>query len=407
MSAAQNIALGHEPTRGITGVLNWPAIHAKASTGLAELGVAVDLKAPVRHLSIAQKQLVEIVKALSLNAQILVMDEPTSSLTEAEIAGLFKTLRALKTKGVSVIFITHHVEEIFDIADRVTVLRDGKNVATSDAHELDKARLIQMMVGRAVDSIFPKDKRPRGPEALRVQGLERKGVLHGINFTAYEGEILGIAGLMGAGRTELARAIFGADAIDAGEVYIQRKRVHIRSPYDAIRNGMSLLTEDRKGQGLVLQMPVKDNIVLAGLQTVSRGPLLDRAKVRQVAGEYVEELDIKTPNLDRAIKFLSGGNQQKAILAKWLHTGAKILIFDEPTRGIDVGAKAEVHRLMNRLAQQGACIIMISSELPEVLGMSDRILVMAEGRLVAELSREQATQELIMTYATGGTKDES
>lgn len=406
MNAAQNIALGHEAMRGRSGVLDWPAIHAQAKGALAKLGKEINIKVPVRKLSIAQQQLVEIAKALSWNADILVMDEPTSSLTESEIEDLFETIRALKASGVSVIFITHRIEEIFDIADRVTVLRDGKNVATRATSEVDTSGLIQMMVGRAVSNLFPKEECATGKEVLRVQGLRREGVLHDISFSAYEGEILGVAGLMGAGRTELARAIFGADPVDTGEVYVQGKRVQIKSPQDAIQAGLSLLTEDRKGQGLVLMMPVKHNIVLAAIDKVSRGLILSMPKINALAGRYVAELDIKTPSLERPIKFLSGGNQQKAIIAKWLAKGAKIFIFDEPTRGIDVGAKVEVHRLMNRLAQEGAAIIMISSELPEVLGMSDRILVMREGRLVAELNRTEATQEIIMAYATGGATNE-
>ncbi|MGC8787300.1 MAG: sugar ABC transporter ATP-binding protein, partial [Anaerolineae bacterium] len=293
------------------------------------------------------------------------------------------------------------------IADRVTVLRDGKNVATEKTSKVDVNTLIKWMVGREVRTLFPKEESQRTREALRVKGLTRKGVLHDINFTAYGGEILGIAGLIGAGRTELARAIFGADPIDAGEIYVQGKRVYIKSPRDAINHGISLLTEDRKGQGLVLVMPVKDNILLAALDKVSRGLLINGAKMNRLAGEYVANLDIKTPNLDRAVKFLSGGNQQKVILAKWLCKGAKIFIFDEPTRGIDVGAKVEVHRLMSHLAREGACVIMISSELPEILGMSDRILVMREGRIVAQLDRSESTQEKIMAYATGGIKGDT
>jgi len=405
MNGVQNIALGHEAMRG-TVALDWPAIFRMANEAMAKVGVQVAIRVPVRRLSIAKRQVVEIAKALSWDAKILVMDEPTSSLTEGEIADLFQTIRALRASGVSIIFITHHIEEIFQIADRVMVLRDGKNVATEETSQVDVPGLIQMMVGRALNNLYPKDESNPGQEALRVEGLQRKGVLHDVSFSAYKGEILGLAGLVGAGRTELARAIFGADPVDAGRIYIEGKEAHIKSPQDAIQAGLSLLTEDRKGQGLVLVMPVKHNIVLAAIDKVSRGLVLDHAKINAEARHYVRELDVKTPSIERAIKYLSGGNQQKAIVAKWLCKGAKIFIFDEPTRGIDVGAKVEVHRLMNRLAQEGAAIIMISSELPEVLGMSDRVLVMREGRLVGEVRRQAATQELIMSYATGGTTDE-
>lgn len=406
MTAAQNIALGHEKSLGRSGILNWPGIIRQAEENLAKMGLDVDLKVPVRKLSIAKRQLVEVAKALSWNTDILVMDEPTSSLTETEVASLFQVIRSLKANGVSIIFITHHMEEIFQIADRVTVLRDGKNVDTCCIRDLDTGTLIQMMVGRVVNDLYPKETTPRGAEALRVEGLNRRDVLFDINFSAFQGEILGFAGLMGAGRTELARAIFGADPIDSGQIWVNGQAVRVRSPRDAIQQGICLLTEDRKGQGLILMMPVKYNIVLAALDKLNRGQILESSKIDSAASRYVSELNIKTPNLDRAVKFLSGGNQQKAILAKWLCKGASIFIFDEPTRGIDVVAKSEVHRLMSHLAKEGACIIMISSELPEVLGMSDRILVMREGRLVGELARSEATQEKIMAYATGGKTDD-
>ena len=403
MDVAQNVTLGHEATRGRTPVLNWPEVYTTARRELDRMGLQINVKTPVRRLSVAQRQLVEIAKVLSWNTEILILDEPTSSLTEAEVANLLDIMRSVRASGVSIIFITHHIDQIFDIADRVTVLRDGKYVGTQEISHLDHDSLIQMMVGRVLQSIFPKRRTRRGAEALRVQGLQREGVLHDISFTAYRGEILGIAGLMGAGRTELARAIFGADPIDSGEIHIEGKRVEIRSPRDAIQNGLSLLTEDRKGQGMISQMALKHNIVLPSLATLSRGPLLNLPIINRVAGKFVADLDIKTPSLDRAIKYLSGGNQQKAILAKWLCKQAKIFIFDEPTRGIDVGTKAEIYRLMNDLAAEGVCIIMISSELPEVLGMSDRILVMRQGRIAAHMDRDQATQEIIMAHATGGT----
>jgi len=401
MNAAQNIVLGREALRKGTGILDWRAIYSSSRDTLAKVGAEVDLKVPIRKLSVAQRQLIAIAKALSWNAEIIVMDEPTSALTDREVDELFNIIRSLKNNGVSIIFISHHVNEVFDIADRVTVLRDGRNVATCETSEVDVDSLIHMMVGRAVSSIFAREQSQRGREALRVEGLERKGVLHDISFTAYEGEILGVAGLVGSGRTELARAIFGADPIDAGKIYVQGELVRIKSPQDAIRKGISLLTEDRKGQGLVLVMPVKDNIVLASIDKISHWLMLNMTKMRDLAKGYVNELGIIPPSLDRAVRYLSGGNQQKVILAKWLCRNSKIFIFDEPTRGIDVGAKVEVHRLMDHLVRSGACVIMISSELPEVIGMSDRILVMRGGRIVAELNQDQVTEEIVMAYATG------
>jgi ribose transport system ATP-binding protein len=402
MNAAQNIALGHEVMRG-GAILDWPALYRMAEENLAKVGAEdTDIKVPIRRLSVAHRQLVEIAKALSWNAEIIVMDEPTSALTESEVEELFNRIQLLRDRGVSVVFISHHIDEVFRIADSVTVLRDGKNVGTRDVSEVSIDGLIRMMVGRAVSTLFDKEQSHRGAEALRVEGLRRRGVLHDIRLTVYEGEILGLAGLVGSGRTDLARAIFGADPIDAGEIYIRGKRARIKSPRDAIKQGISLLTEDRKGQGVVLVMPVKDNILLASLEKVSRGLLLNLGRMKEIAGKYVADLGIKTPSLERAVKYLSGGNQQKVIVAKWLCKNSKLFIFDEPTRGIDVGAKVEVHRLMNRLVQEGASIIMISSDLPEILGMSDRILVMREGRIVGELERDQATQEAIMAFATGG-----
>jgi len=282
------------------------------------------------------------------------------------------------------------------------VLRDGKKVDTRDVSEVGADALIRMMVGRAVSTLFEKEEYQRGKEALRVVGLERKGILHNINFTAYEGEILGIAGLVGSGRTELARAIFGADPIDAGEIYIRGKRVRIRSPQDAIESGISLLTEDRKGQGLILVMPVKDNIVLASPEKVSRGLVLNRAKMRQLAGQYVTDLDIKTPSLERAVKYLSGGNQQKVVIAKWLCKASKIFLFDEPTRGIDVGAKSEIFEIMNRLAEQNYGVIFVSSELQEILAMSDRILVMSKGKITGEFTHQEATEEKLVAASAIG-----
>lgn len=400
MNAAQNILLGHEKYR-LPGVLNWPAIYQEAQEQLARLGVDLNLRMPVRDLSVAQQQMVEIAKALSWKAEVLVLDEPTSALTQHEIDQLFRLLKRLTAQGVGIIFISHRMEEISAVADRVTVLRDGRKVGTWPVQEVDMAQLIQAMVGRTVSQLFPKIETERREEAIRVEGLERRGVLHHISFSAYQGEILGVAGLVGSGRTELARAIFGADPIDKGTIYIKGKATAIRSPKQAIQHGLGFLTEDRKTQGLVLVMTVESNLALTVYDRLNRLGVIKRAKRRQLANNYIEQLKIRPPQPGRLAGYLSGGNQQKVVLGKWLARQTDILIFDEPTRGIDVGAKAEVHHLMSDLARSGACVIMISSELPEVLNMSDRILVMREGRLVAELSRQEASQELVMEYATG------
>lgn len=401
MNAAQNISLGHEK-RTLPGVINWPAVYSEAKEQLARLGVDINTRVPVRYLSVAQQQMVEIAKALSWKAEVLVMDEPTSALTPHEIDQLFQLLRRLTAQGVGVVFISHRMEEISALADRVTVLRDGRKVGSWPVKEVGMNQLIQAMVGRSVSQLFPKVETERREEALRVEGLARRGVLHNISFTAYRGEILGIAGLVGSGRTELARAIFGADPIDHGTIYVNGKATPIRSPKEAIRHGLAFLTEDRKTQGLVLAMPLESNLALAIYERLTQlGFVIQQTKRRQLAVEYVDRLQIRPPLPDRQARYFSGGNQQKVVLAKWLARETDILIFDEPTRGIDVGAKAEIHQLMNDLASAGKCVMMISSELPEILNMSDRILVMREGRLVTELSRQQANQELVMEYATG------
>ncbi len=400
MNAAQNISLGREK-HTLPGVINWRAVYTEAQEQLARLGVEVNTRVPVRYLSVAQQQMVEIAKALSWKAEVLVMDEPTSALTPHEIDQLFQLLKRLTAQGVGVVFITHRMEEISALADRVTVLRDGRKVGSWPVKEVGMNQLIQAMVGRSVSQLFPKVETERREEAIRVEGLERRGVLHNISFTAYRGEILGIAGLVGSGRTELARAIFGADRIDKGTIYVNGKATPIRSPKEAIRHGLAFLTEDRKTQGLVLAMTLESNLALTVYARLSQLGVIHQSKRRQLAADYIDRLQIRPPLPDRQARYFSGGNQQKVVLGKWLARETDILIFDEPTRGIDVGAKAEVHQLMNDLAASGKCVMMISSELPEILNMSDRILVMREGRLVAEVSRQEATQELVMEYATG------
>jgi len=401
LSVAENLFLSNLPGRN--GVVDWSELYTRAEEVLRRLDLQIDVKAPVKTLSVAHQQMVEIAKALCVNARIIVMDEPTSALTRHEIEELFKIIRALKETGVSIIYISHRLEEVAEVGDVATVLRDGWNVGTVEVGSTSLDALIRMMVGRELTQKFPKAKVPIGSEMLRVEGLSREGILHDVGLRLHAGEILGVFGLVGAGRTELAQAIFGAVPIDDGEVYVNGERVSMRSPKEAIDNGLGFLPEDRKAQGLIESMSVLGNITLAALDKISPHTFrLSLREEQEAGGQYVEKLRIKTPSMQQWVKFLSGGNQQKVIVAKWLCSGSRVLIFDEPTRGIDVGAKVEVYQLMNELIKDGAGIIMISSELPEILGMSDRILVMRQGRIVGELTPEEATQETLLQLAMGG-----
>ncbi|HHL4224493.1 TPA: sugar ABC transporter ATP-binding protein [Escherichia coli] len=369
---------------------------------LQKLNLAIKPDTLVADLTVAQQQMVEIAKAISVNARILIMDEPTAALTETEIESLFRVTRLLKEQGTGIVYISHRLEELALIADRATVMRDGQYISTVDYECVKISDLIAMMVGRDLGNIYPRREalQQRIP-VLEVNGLTRKGVLNDINFTLYRGEILGFAGLMGAGRTELARAIFGADSIDSGTLKLNGKETVIKDISDAIQQGISYLTEDRKKEGLALNLSVERNIMLGNyLEYSDRFGNVDSRRCQQTSEEQVKALRIKTPNLEQAALNLSGGNQQKIIIARWVCKDTDILIFDEPTRGIDVGAKLEIYELMNRLVAKGKSIIMISSELPEVLGMCDRILVMRSGRITGELSAKEATQEKIMQYAT-------
>ena len=402
MNAAENIFLGREPASSVPGMIDFAKMYADAERIINELGVRLNVRTPINQLSVAQQQMVEIAKATSRKSSIIAMDEPSATLTDHELENLFALIRRLKNEGVSIIYISHRLEEIFEIADRVTVLRDGCLVETKSVSDTDRDDIIHMMVGRELKEKIPKVSAEVGNVALTVKNLTRTGVLHDISFEVKRGEVLGLAGLVGAGRTEVARAIFGADPIDGGQILIDGELFSINSPRDAIQLGIGLVTEDRKSLGLVLGMAVRENVSLANLGILSRLGFISRRKEKVVADEYIEELLIKTPSMEQAVQNLSGGNQQKVVLAKWLFTKSKVLIFDEPTRGIDVGAKIEIYQLMNKLAESGVAIIMISSELPEIMGMSDRILVMHEGSIAGELSREEATQEKIMHLATGG-----
>lgn len=400
LSVAENIFLGREPRKGIQ--IDWKKVNKEAQELLDNLGVKIKAKSIVKSLTIAQQQMVEIAKALSHNPDVIIMDEPTSSLTDREIEELFKTIRDLKSRGVCIVYISHRMEELLAIGDRVTVLRDGQYVGTVTVKETTIDKLIQMMVGRSLNEKFPKEIAEIGDESIRVTNICRGNVLRNASFYARKGEVVGFAGLMGAGRTELMRAVFGADKIDSGEIYINAKKATIKSPKDAIRFGIGFLTEDRKHQGLVLKLDVKQNITLSSLEKIISNTAINFRKEKIICKKLVEDLNVKTPGLYQKVKFLSGGNQQKVVLAKWLATDSNILIIDEPTRGIDVGAKVEIYKLINKLTKAGNTVLMVSSELPEILGMSDRIYVMHEGEVTGELAREEATQERILHCATGG-----
>lgn len=399
LSVAENILLGREPRKGgLLGIVDKTKMEEQAGELLNKLDVKIPVETLVEDLGVAQKQMVEIAKALSLNAQLIIMDEPTSALAENEVRILFEVAHRLKSDGISLVFITHRLEEIFKISDRIIVLRDGKRVGSLDTEEATMDKVVKMMVGRTLN-IFPKMIPQIGETVLEMKNLSCNGVIKNVSFEVKKGEILGFSGLVGAGRTETVRALFGVDRKDEGEIYVEGNRVEINSPRDAIRTGLGLVPEDRQLQGLILLLAVKENITLPGLDKISHWIVINRKEEDKVASFYIDKLRIQTSGLLQPVKGLSGGNQQKVVLAKWLALRPKVLILDEPTRGIDVGSKAEIHILMGELARKGIGIIMISSELPEILKMSDRILVMAEGEITGEFSREEATQEKIMSCA--------
>jgi ribose transport system ATP-binding protein len=400
LTVAENIFIGRESTRGL--FLNKKEQNQKAQELLDSLNLKLSATTPVKRLTVAKQQMVEIAKALSFpSTRIMIMDEPSAPLTDSEIQELFTFIRALKAKGVGIVYISHRMDELKQISDRITVMRDGHTVGSVDTEEATMDQIIKMMVGRVIYE-NPKSKSNVAPDSevvLEVKNL-RSNDVKDVSFTLRRGEILGFAGLMGAGRTETARLIFGADKRESGEILIKGKPVNITSPVDAVTAGIGYLSEDRKQFGLCLGLSVSENTVLPTLDQFTKGPFVKGRTIARVAGEYVDKIGVKTPSVNTLIKSLSGGNQQKVVIAKWLLKNCDILIFDEPTRGIDVGAKSEIYKLMNQLAAQGKSIIMISSELPELLRMSDRIAVMCEGRLVGELTIESASQENIMSYAT-------
>jgi ribose transport system ATP-binding protein len=401
LTAAQNIFIGREPRRGFGWFLDEGRANADAAALFRRMKIDIDPKGEVGHMTVARQQLVEIAKALSFNSKVLVMDEPTSALNETEVEHLFAVIADLKSHGVGIVYITHKMDEVKRIADRVTVMRDGQTIDTLIAADAPISRIISMMVGRELADAVRAEPRAGGEEALRVVGLNRGAAVRNVSFNLRKGEILGFAGLMGAGRTEVARAIFGADPIDSGEIYIHGQKRRIAAPADAVAHGVAYLSEDRKRYGLVTPMSVGDNVTMASWPRFTRAAMFMRdAALRKTSAEYVKLLRVKTPSVAQETRLLSGGNQQKVVIAKWLLRDCDILFFDEPTRGIDVGAKAEIYKLLQGLADQGKAIVVISSELPEVLRLSHRIVVMCEGRITGELDGPTATQEAIMLLAT-------
>jgi len=409
MMVFENVFLGREMqqqsrTGRVLRRLNKMEMRRETKRLLDQLGANFEPDTVVKKLGVAQQQLVEIAKALSLDARIIIMDEPTSSLPQSDVGTLFKVMQELKLHGVSIVFITHRIEEVFEIADRVVVLRDGKNAGEMSIEEATMEKVITFMVGRTMDQMFPKQAVEIGKKVLSIQGLSRGKKVRNVSFQLCQGEILGLAGLVGAGRTETVRALFGIDKKDAGEVWLDGQSVDLLSPQVSIQAGLGFVPEDRKLQGLILNMTVCQNVTLASLKQLTRALVIHRSAERTVTERFVKQLRIRTPGIRQLVKHLSGGNQQKVVLAKWLALHPKVLILDEPTRGIDVGAKAEIHALISQFAQQGMGVILISSELPELLGMCDRILVMSNGTITGKFSREEADQEKIMASAVVNVK---
>ncbi len=404
LTVAENIFMGRQLMKNRL-MVDWKKMYSQAQRLLDELGVNIDAHALVRDLGVAHKQMVEVAKALSINSKVLIMDEPTAPLTNREIKTLFDTIKMLKARGVSIIYISHRLEEVMEICDRATIMRDGCNVTELNVADTNLDEIIRYMVGRELKEKFPKIHVEPREVRLRVEKINAGKQVRDISFSVRGGEILGIAGLVGAGRTETARAIFGMDPKESGEIYVDEKKVEINQPLDAIRAGIGFVTEDRKGEGLVLTMSVGQNITLATLEKFGSPVHMNLNKERSTVDDFIEKLNIKTPSPLQLARNLSGGNQQKIVLAKWLLSDSRVIIFDEPTRGIDVGAKIEVYNIINTLVRQGVAVVMISSELPEVLGMSDRVAVMHQGEITGVFDNDASlTQEKILYYATGGDK---
>ena len=406
LSVAENISLGNEPRRR-NGNIDRGALRQRARRVLDDMGVQLDLNAPVGGLAIAHQQMVAIAKALSAESRVLILDEPTAVFTASEIDMLFRIIRRLKAQGLGIIYISHHLDEIFQIGDRITVLRDGRVTRTGPVGGFDKASLIQAMVGRQIDFSQRRESAAIGEEVLKVAGLRRDGVFRDVSFSVRRGEVVGIAGLVGSGRTEVARAVFGADPIDAGEIFLKGVRRRIRSPKQALALGLGMLPEDRKEEGLVQVRPIAENAAYSAVQASSRLGVVPWARIRRSVRRTIADVAVRYPSLNSEVRYLSGGNQQKVVIAKWLVARCDVLILDEPTRGVDVGARVEIYKLMQQFKAEGKAILMISSDLPEVLTQSDRILVMARGRIVAEMSHREATEEKLMSLALGVERGET
>ena len=406
LSVTDNIFINKWTKKGF--LLDYEGMHKKAAEVMQSLGQDIDPRKAAGTFGMGVQQMIEIAKAVLIDAKMIIMDEPTSSLGEKEVKQLMQTCRELKARGVGILFVSHKLEELFELCDRVTVIRDGEFIETRDIQDWNNDSLITAMVGRTLENQFPKEFGTKGECMLKIENLSIGGVLKNVSLEAYGGQILGLSGLVGAGRTETVRAVFGADPIDGGKIYIKGREVHIKSPKQAIAEGVALLTEDRKGQGLVLAESIRTNLVLSSLKRYTTGLFLDEKRIQESGEGHIQTLRIKTPSIDEIVGQLSGGNQQKVVIGKWLNSEADIYIFDEPTRGIDVGAKVEVYNVMNSLVKAGKCVIMISSEMPEILGMSDRVVVMRGGRVMATVDRDSKhfNQEDIMKAAWGGSLDD-
>ena len=401
MTVLENLFIGKEMVNAL-GVLKTKQMKAKATEIFKTLNISLPFDKEAGLCSVGEQQMIEIAKALMTDAEVIIMDEPTAALTDREIEKLFEVMKGLIKKGVSLVYISHRMEEIFAICDRITVMRDGKTVDTKKIIDTNFDEVVQKMVGRELEDRFPHREATPGEVVLEVNALTKKGLFEDIHFAVRQGEIVGVAGLMGAGRTEIMRAIFGIDQIGSGELKIEGKKVAIRKPTDAVRHGLAFITENRKEEGLILDFSIRENIGLPNLKSFAPNGIVKTADEKKFAEMMVKRLHVKTSSTEAIIGNLSGGNQQKVVIAKWIGTSPKVLIMDEPTRGIDVGAKREIYELMNELTERGIAIIMVSSELPEIVGMSDRVLVVHEGKIAGELAKKEATQEKIMALATGG-----